>query len=33
MSIVNPFEAMMEQQVQVVTTDGRVFVGTLKGID
>ena len=24
---------MMETEVQVVTTDGRVFTGTLKGID
>ena len=26
-------ESMMETEVQVVTTDGRVFTGTLKGID
>ena len=29
----HPFEEFLEQHVKVITTDGRVFLGNLKGLD
>lgn len=32
-SPVNPLEGLLEKMVQVITADGRIFVGFLRGLD